>query len=126
MMGTISDLGIDAMARMLNGVSAPAAFTYMANGSGATAENFTQTQLVSENSLSGSARKAATCTFTSPGTSTWVATWYITGNVTIREFGIFNASSTGTMLYRRVLEANRSLVDGDSIESTVVHIFQRG
>jgi hypothetical protein len=125
-MGTTSDKGLESMARMINGVSAPAAFTRIANGTGSTAEANNQTALVTENTLYGAARKVATCTFTSPATATWDALFSFTGNVTVRELGIFNAASSGDMLYRRLLASNRSYVDGDSMEVIITHTFARG
>jgi hypothetical protein len=119
-MGTITNAGLDGMATLL-----AAGFPYMANGTDPTAEAYTDTALGAENTLYGSARKAATATPSSVGICEWNATFYFTGNVTVRETGIFSASSGGTMVYRRVLASNRNYVDGDSMEVNVSHTYAR-
>jgi len=124
-MGTITDQGLEDMARFLNGVSPPSPYIYIANGSDATEESTGHTALGAENTLYGSARKAATCSYTALGISTWNAVFYFTGDVTVREYGIFNASSGGRMLYRRVLSTYRNYVDADSMEVFISHSYAR-
>jgi hypothetical protein len=118
-MATITDTGKVAAAKLLNGVDAVPAFTYMATGSGSTAENASQTALVTENTLSGSARAAATCSYAATNKARWVKSFSFSGNVTVREIGIFNASSSGTMLLRHVLASDKAYVNGESVEITV-------
>lgn len=124
-MSTITDDGIEATARMLNNVTPPAAFTYIGTGTGATAESTTDTTLGTENTLYGAGRAAATCTFTSPGTSQWTNMFAFTGSVTIREVGIFNAASGGDMLLRHVLTENKTFTDGESVEITITNTMVR-
>lgn len=119
-MGTITDAGYNSMATLLIG-----AFPYIANGTDPTAEAYTDTALGAENTLYGSARKAAITATAAIGISTWNAVFYFTNNVTVREYGIFSASSAGTMLYRRVLSANRNYTDGDSMEVNISHTYAR-
>lgn len=120
-MGTITNVGLNTMASLIAN-----AFTYIANGIDPTAEAATDTTLGSENTLYGSARKSATVTTSAVGMTTWDSIFYFNGPVTVREYGIFSASSAGNMLYRRVLSSNRSYVDGDSMEVIINHSFSRG
>lgn len=124
-MAILTDAGLEAVARLINGVSAGAAFTYMALGSGSTAESASQTALVSENTTNGAARAAATCTYEATGISKWVKTFNFTGASTLREIGIFNAASTGTMLIRHVLAADKVYANGESVEITITNTLSR-
>lgn len=121
-MGTITEDGFDVMAYFLSD-----GFAYVANGTGTTAEAITDTALVTENTLYGAARKLAAVTFSSDGTgtTTWNVLFSFTGAVTVREYGIFSSDAGGTMLYRRLLSANRTYADGDSMELTITHTFAR-
>lgn len=121
----VTNDGIEAMARMLNGVSPPAAFTYIATGTGATAPLATDTALESENTLNGSARAAATCSFSSPGTSQWTYNFVFSGTVIIREVSVQNAASGGTMLLRGVLSENKTFTDGEAVEITITNTMVR-
>jgi hypothetical protein len=121
-MGTITGTGLDVMAYLLSDY-----FTYVANGTGTTAEATTDTSLAAENTLYGSARKTGTVTFSSDktGTTIWNVLFSFTDTVIVREYGIFTSSSGGSMLYRRVLSANRTYQDADSMELTITHTFAR-
>lgn len=124
-MAILTNAGLEAVARLINAVSAGAAFTYMALGSGSTAEAATQTALVTEITTNGGQRAAATCTYEATGVSKWVKTFSFSGNVTLREIGIFNAASTGTMLIRHVLAADKAYVNGESVEITITNTLSR-
>ena len=121
-MGTVTADGVDSMAYLLADY-----FKYIATGIGTTAEATTDTALVSENTLYGSARKFVGATFSTDGsgTTTWNTLFSFTGEVIVREYGIFDLSAAGVMLYRRVLSANRTYQDGDSMELTITHTFGR-
>ena len=125
-MSTRTNAGLTVAARRLNRSGADAAFTYIATGAGSTAEGTSQTALVTENTANGSARATATCTQENTGDSKWVRNFNFTGNVTVREIGIFNASSGGTMLLRHVLASNRDYVNGQSLEITITNTTSRG
>lgn len=124
-MVTITNDGVEEVARKINGVSPEAAFTYMATGSGSTAELVTQGALTTENTLNGSARAAATCTYEATGISKWVKTFNFTGAVTLREIGIFTAASAGTMFCRHVLVADKVYANGESVEITITNTTAR-
>jgi len=121
----ITDDGIEAIARMLNGVSPPAAFTYIATGTGATAAASTDTTLEAENTAYGSARAVATCSFASPGTSQLTYNFVFTGTVIVREIAVFNAASGGDMLLRGVLSENRTFGDSEALEITITNTMVR-
>jgi hypothetical protein len=124
-MVTLVDVGLAAVAKMINGAETIAAFTYMATGSGTTDESTSQTALIAENTSNGASRGAATCTYETLGISKWVRTFTFTGSVTINELGIFNASSGGTMLMRHKLAATKSYSDGESVEITLTNTSSR-
>jgi hypothetical protein len=121
-MGIVTDKGLEYIAKLINGVSVDG-FCYMATGTGSGVELYADTALGSENTLYGSARTLATCTYLATGNAKWDATFNFTGDVTVREIGIFN--SNGDMLYRRLLSGNRYYHDGDAGEFVVTMTFER-
>jgi hypothetical protein len=120
--GVVTNVGLEYLAKNANGV-ADTEFLYMALGTGSTAASATDTALGSENTLYGSARKQATCTYSATGIATWEALFSFTGNVTVREIGIFDASNR--LLYRRVLADNKPYSDAMAARFTVSMTFQR-
>ena len=105
----------------MGNVSTPVAFTYLANGSDSTAASTAQTALIAENGNTyGAGRASATVTRTTTtftnDTLQLSKTWSITGNVTVNEVGVFNNSSTGTMLARQVTSSTKNLVNGDAFQ----------
>ena len=101
-------------------------FTYLAVGSGTTAEAATQTALVTEITTSGLGRAAATVT----RSTTTVAndtlqldkTFTATGSVTVEEIGIFNDASAGTMLGRK-LTTSKALANGETLACQYKVVF---
>ncbi len=118
----ITNTGLEFIAKNTCGVSSNA-FTYFATGAGSTAESADDTALASENTLYGSARKIATCTFSSPSTAIWEATFAFTGDVTVREYGIFDDS--GNLLARKVLTENQYFHDTGAATFTYMIPFAR-
>lgn len=103
-------------------------FTYIAVGSGTTAEAASQTALVTELTDSGLARATATTatratTTQTDDTTSLSETFTVTGSKTAAEVGVFNASSSGTMWFRHVLGTAKSLVSGDSYTVTATCQF---
>lgn len=88
---------------------------YGAWGSASTTPAVTQTALGTENAES---RVAAT--ISQPAANTIRYLWEVTAsaNRTVNEFGVFNASSTGTMLIRGT-HATLNIESGDRVEYTV-------
>ena len=118
----VTNLGKKAMIGLAGNIDTQTAFGYVANGSGSTDAAAAQTALVSENTGSGSDRAAVTptseTTTTTDDTLRFTKTWTFSGSKTLREFGIFNASSDGVMLARYVLTADKSLVSGETYTLT--------
>jgi len=81
-------------------------FTYLAVGTGVTAENATQTALVAEITTGGLARAAATVTRVTTtvanDTLQLVYTWTASAAHAVRELGTFNAAAAGDMLARKL------------------------
>lgn len=103
------------------GSNASSAATYAAVGISNTAVSAGQTTLVSEITDSGLARASATIsqvtTTTTNDTFRATYTWTASGSKTIEEVGIFNASSSGTML-SRALTGTKSVVSGETVTLT--------
>lgn len=122
---TISNLvvnaGLAGAAGRLNGSGAPAAFTYIALGSGTTAATSADTSLETEITTYGGERAAATAslvtTTVSNDTAQLQKTFSFTGILSITESGVFNAASGPTMLARQVFSAI-NVANGDSVQIT--------
>ena len=84
-------------------------------GSGATAPAVTQTALVTE-----LAEARVTTTISQPAANTIRNLWEVTatGNRTVNEFGVFTASTAGTMLIRGTL-STLNIETGDRVEFTI-------
>ena len=104
----ITNTGKAAMANRLIG-STDAAFTYLALGTGTTTEAATDTALESEITDSGLARTSATTsrvtTTVTNDSARLEYTWTATASKAVTECGVFNASSSGTMLGHKVFSA---------------------
>lgn len=122
-MATFTNAGMAAVAGLVNGNGAITEFTYLAIGSGDTAEAATQTALVTEITTNGGARASASVsrvtTTVTNDTAQWVKTWTFTGSLSINECGVLNAASSGTMLMRHKFTATKNVENGDSLELTV-------
>ncbi|MFA6314981.1 MAG: hypothetical protein WC648_01245 [Candidatus Paceibacterota bacterium] len=98
-----------AQIALLAGDATAVPFTYLAVGTGSTAAAVTDTTLVTEITDTGLARAAATVSRTTTtvtnDTLSLSYTWTATGAKTIAEVGMFNASSSGTMLGRKLTSA---------------------
>jgi len=100
---------------------------YLALGTDNTAAAADQTALLAEISTNGGERTAGTgtqvTTTTTNDTSQLVVTWNFTGSLSLREIGMFNDPSAGTMLSRQVFSMD--VVNGDSLQATYKIIFAR-
>jgi len=99
----------------------------LAVGETATAFAITQTALAAEITGNGLARAAATVSTTTTtytnDTLRLTETWSVSGTETVREVGIFNGSSGGDMLGRKVTAQEYSLASGDEFTYTYDIIF---
>lgn len=116
--GYIPDAGLTVMAKQLGGVDSVAPFTYIAVGSGSTANATSTTELASEITDSGFARVQVTPTVTGQTTS-WATTFTATDAATVREIGLFNASSGPTLGLRGILAADTTFAATDTYEVTI-------
>lgn len=92
-----------------------AGFSYHGSGISSTAENASDTALLSEIAVArvdGTQGEGTTANIYSA-----MATQYYDGNYAVREHGLFNAASGGTLMDRSVFAAI-NVADGDGIEFT--------
>jgi hypothetical protein len=110
-----------AQIALLAGDAGATPFTYLAVGTNDTAAAATDTTLGAEITDTGLARAAATVTRTTTtvtnDTLSLSYTWTATGVKTITEVGIFNASSSGIMLGRK-LTSSTVTANNDQIQIT--------
>lgn len=119
----VTTVGVAGVAARLNGSGSPAAYTYIAIGTGATAANIADTTLEAEITTSGGARANSTVsvqtTDTSGDTAQLLNTFAFTtgASFAITESGVLNAGSSGTLLARQVFSAI-NVASGDSLQVT--------
>lgn len=110
-----------AQLALLAGDASATPFTYLAVGTSATAVAATDTTLTAEIVDTGLARAAGTVsrvtTTVTDDTLQVTYTWTATGNKTVEEVGLFNASSAGTML-GHALTTTKTLVNTDILVGT--------
>ena len=111
---SITTAGVNYLATAFTGTGEPENFNYHASGTGAAAENITDTALGTEVEA---ARVAGTQSNPSANIYRTVATINYTATRAITEHGVFSASTTGTLWDRSVFTAV-NVVNGDSIQFT--------
>lgn len=121
-MATFQNTGIASVAGLING-EVTNFFEYIALGSGTTAEDATQTALVTEITTNGGARAEATnsqvTTTVTNDTAQFLKTFSFTGTLAINECGVFDAASTGVMLMRHKFTSTKNVDDSDSLQLTI-------
>ena len=117
----ITNAGFAGAAGRLMGSGAPAAFTYIAVGTGATAAAVTDTTLQTETATSGLSRVSGTVslvtTTVTNDTAQVTNTFSVSGTVAVTESGVLNAASVGTLLCHQVFTAI-NVINGDSLAIT--------
>lgn len=117
----VTTVGKALVAGRLNGSGAPAAATYIAVGTGATAFNAADTTLQTETATSGLSRANGTVSLVTTTTTNDAAqttnTFSVSGTVAVTESGVLNAASSGTLLCRQTFSAI-NVVNGDSLAIT--------
>ena len=93
---TVTSVGKSAVAGLILSDVAGTAFDYLAVGTGNTAPGTASTALVAELYRTGGTGTRNTST----ATATLSGSFAITASATLREMGILNSSSTGTLLAR--------------------------
>lgn len=118
----IVNTGLAEIAGLVGNTGSPTAFTYLAVGSASTAANATDTTLETELTDGGLKRASATVTrqttTAANDTLQLVKTFTVTGTKTVREVGVFNDSTSGTMLSRSILTSDKNLESGDTFTLT--------
>lgn len=115
-----------AQVALLIGDASATPFTYLALGTSSAAVGASQTTLSAEITDSGLQRAAGTVSRTTTtvtnDTYTVTKTFTATGSKTVEEVGVFNASSSGTML-SRALTGTKSLTNGEQLTVTYACAF---
>ncbi|HEX5429865.1 MAG TPA: hypothetical protein VFX17_02165 [Patescibacteria group bacterium] len=117
----ITNAGRAIISGLINGSGSPAAFTYIAVGTGTTAFSTSDTALDTETATSGLSRAAGTVstvtTSVTNDTAQVLKSFTVTGTVAVTESGLFNASSSVTLLCRQTFSAI-NVVNGDTLQIT--------
>lgn len=115
-----------AQIALLIGDASATPFTYLAVGTSSTAVSAGQTALQAEITDTGLERASGTVsrTTTTVTNDTYqiTKTWTATGTKAVEEIGVFNASSSGTML-GRALTSTKTLTNGEQLIATYTVSF---
>lgn len=122
----MTNASLAVISGLIGNTGSQTAFGYLALGSGTTAVSAAHTTLVTEFSTIGLSRTASTNSRTTTtqtnDTLALAATWNVTGSGSIEEIGIFNASSSGTML-ARALTTTKAVINGNVVTATYSIVF---
>lgn len=120
MSNVITKVGFAQLA-LLAGDASAVPFTYLAVGTSSTAVSANDTTLNAEITDTGLERAAATVsrvtTTNTNDTLQLTKTWTATGSKTVEEVGVFNASSSGTLL-GHALTTSKALANGETLTAT--------
>lgn len=124
----ITRAGVTALVKLGGNLTPPAAFAYLAVGSGSGAEANTSTALGTEFATIGLSRAAATVskqtTNFTDDTLRFVKVWTVSGGSgTINEIGIFNATPSGGDMLARKLTGAKTVESGMTVSGTYDIIF---
>lgn len=112
----VTNTGLAFATALFGNVSSPSAMTYITYGTGTTAEAASQQALITE---PASVRVLATFTKETVLGPNDTLKWYgaITpaAGATVTEVGVFNASSSGGMLFRKLLTTPVTFTTGQTI-----------
>ena len=117
---TVTDMGKDEVAGLINGTRT-GAFTYLAIGTSGTAASSANTGLLTE-LAGGMARVSATCTQVTTDvtndTARLVHTFSATASYTIQEAGIFDTATSGGRILARGTFTGKAMSSGDTLTVT--------
>jgi len=117
----IVNAGLAALMSVWNGDGAEAAFTYLAVGSDDTAVTAADTTLGTEIAASGLERVSATASRDTENvandTGKLTHQWTASGVLAVKELGVFNAASAGTMFAHKII-TTKNLESGDTLTGT--------
>lgn len=111
---TIMNAGIAEITALMLTDQSGTAFDYLAIGTGSGAPNATETALLGEKYRSAGTGSQETDSVTDD-TAQLTTSVAITSSISVREVGIFNSSSSGTMLARTTFSAV-SVSDADTVK----------
>lgn len=115
-----------AQLALLAGDATATPFTYVAVGTSSTAVSAGQTALQAETTTNGLQRASGTVgrttTTVTNDTLQITKTFTASGTVAVEEIGIFNASSSGTML-SRALTSTKTVLNGETLACTYTLAF---
>ena len=114
----LTNTGFAAIAGRVGDTGSITAFTYLAYGDDTTTAAATHTALQGTESQREAATVSRVTTTVTNDTLQLTKTFTISSTETIGEVGVFNASSSGSMLARSVLSPTRSVASGDSYVCT--------
>ena len=119
MAAVLTDAGMAGIAARINGTGTPAAYTYIAVGTGTTGALAADTTLEAEITDSGLARATdasptVTTTTVTNDTAVCDVTFTVTGTKAVTECGLLNAAAAGTLLFHDVFSAY-NVVNGDTL-----------
>jgi hypothetical protein len=114
----ITTAGKRAVAQMIGGVGTVADFDYLALGDSDTAFAVGQTALISEITGNGLARAQDSTPTEAAAVLSIDYTWTASGAETLKEVGLLNAPSGGTLLGRTVLASSVSMVNNATYKYT--------
>jgi len=113
----ITTVGFTGAGNRISAATAVDAFDYLALGDTNTTFNVSDTTLANEITDSGLKRESGSPS-QSGAVTTWTYEWTATGTKTIKEAGIFNADTGGTLLARQVLGTERAVTSGNTYTLT--------
>jgi len=126
MTNVITNAGLGAISGLVGNIGSETAFSYLAVGTSDTAASQTQTALVAEITTGGLERASVTPTqeetTTADDTVQLTKQWTASATHSVEEIGIFNASSGGIMLGRKVT-GTKALISGETLTATYQVIF---
>ena len=120
-MAQVTAYGFQETAKLLTAKSGTA-FSYMAVGTGTTAEGPAVSALVYEITASGLSRTSCTVntatSVTLGDTATFVNTWTATGSYNVQEAGVLNSSASGALLCYATFSSAVPMASADTLQIT--------
>ena len=118
-MATITNDGLETIAKLIGGIDSTAPFTKIALASGTGGEGNTETELDTEITTNGGARAAATVTYEADYKCKLVKNFEFTGALTINQVGAFNDASAGKLGLMHQYSNPKVVENGDQLEITI-------
>src|SRR5574343_74801 len=115
----VTNAGLVEVCKLITGVAADA-FTYVAIGTDGTTPAAGQTALGAEITTGGGGRVVAdTHEYQATNKCVWIEEFTFSDTFAILECAVFNASSSGDMLFRHVFSSAINVVSTDTLTLTI-------